>query len=423
MFALADANNFYVSCERIFQPKLEGKPVIVLSNNDGCAIARSNEAKALGIPMGAPWFQLKELAKKHGIIALSSNYALYGDMSNRVVQVLRMYSPKVEVYSIDESFLELDGLAGMWGTYGALGHALKDQVRMWTGIPVGVGIGPTKTLAKLANHLAKKRSEFNGVCDLSALTKVERRVYYASLDVGQVWGVGRRTAEKLQALGIDTVDQLRSTPPQYLRQQFGVVMERTGNELRGISCIEYEDVAPPKKQIVSSRSFGRMVTDLEELQEAVSTYAWRATEKLRREGSVCSGVHVFVETNRFREQDRQYNNGMNVTLSEPTDDVRRITGAALYGLKRIFLDGFLYKKAGVMLLDLSPSGSRQGALFLDFDPHSSKLMDAMSEINIKFGKETVRLASSGAEKPWAAIFEHKTPRYTTRWDEVPKASF
>jgi DNA polymerase V len=213
------------------------------------------------------------------------------------------------------------------------------------------------------------------------------------------------------------------TPPPYLRQQFGIVMERTGNELRGISCIELEDVAPAKQQIMSSRSFGRMVSDFQELQDAVSTYTGRATEKLRKEGAVCSGVHVFVETNRFREQDRQYNNGMNVTLSEPTDDVRRITGAALYGLKRIFLDGFLYKKAGVMLLDLAPSGVRQGALFLDFDPHSSKLMDAMSEINRKFGKETVWLGSSGTEKPWAAIFEHKTPRYTTCWDELPRASF
>jgi DNA polymerase V len=423
MFALADANNFYVSCERIFQPKLEGKPVVVLSNNDGCAIARSNEAKALGIPMGAPWFQLKDLAKKHGIVALSSNYTLYGDMSNRVVQVLRMYSPKVEVYSIDESFLELEGLMGLWGSYGALGHALKDQVRMWTGIPVGVGIGPTKTLAKLANHLAKKRSEFNGVCDLSALTREERRGYYASLDVSDVWGVGRRTVEKLRALGIETVDHLRSTPPPYLRQQFGVVMERTGNELRGISCIEFEDVAPPKKQIVSSRAFGRMVTDFNELQEAVSTYAWRATEKLRKDRAVCSGVHVFVETNRFREQDRQYNNGMNVTLSEPTDDVRRITGAALYGLRRIFLDGYLYKKAGVMLLDLGPTGIRQACLFRSADQHSSKLMDALSEINGRFGRETVWLGSSGTQKPWATIFEHKTPRYTTRWDELPTADY
>lgn len=418
MFALADANNFYVSCERIFQPKLEGRPVVVLSNNDGCAIARSNEAKALGIPMGAPWFQLKDMAEKHGIVALSSNYALYGDMSNRVAQILRMYSPHVEVYSIDESFLQLDGLIGMWQSYGAMGEELRRRVKMWTGIPVGVGIAPTKTLAKLANHLAKKRPEFAGVCDLTALTKPERRTYYASLDVEDVWGVGRRTAEKLRALGIETVDQLRLTPPKFLAQQFGVVMERTANELRGISCIELEDVAPPKKQIVSSRAFGRMVTKYSELEEAVSTYAGRATDKLRRDGAVCSGVHVFVETNRFREQDRQYNNGMNVSLSEPTNDVRRITAAALYGLKRIFLDGYLYKKAGVMLLDLAPHAARQSALFLDHDPHSETLMETMAAINNKFGRDTVRLGSSGTFKPWATIFEHRTPRYTTRWNEL-----
>lgn len=423
MYALADAKNFYVSCERVFQPKLEGTPVVVLSNNDGCAVARSDEAKKLGIPMGAPWFKLKDLAKKHGIVALSSNYTLYGDMSNRVVQILRMYSPRVEVYSIDESFIELDGLLGMWGTYGALGHAMRERILMWTGIPVGVGIAPTKTLAKLANHLAKKRPEFAGVCDLTVLSKSERRAYYASLDVSEVWGVGRRTSEKLKGIGISTVDDLRSTPPKYLRQHFGVVMERTGNELRGVPCIEFEDVAPAKKQIVSSRSFGSLITNIEDLREAVSTYSARATDKLRKETSVCCGVHVFIETNPFREQDRQYNNGTNVSLSEPTDDVRRITSAALYGLNRIFARGYLYKKAGVMLLGLTPSNIRQGSLLFTPDPHSEKIMEMIDGVNKQFGRNTLHLASSGVAQPWATLFEHRTPRYTTRWDELPSANF
>ena len=421
MFALADANNFYWSCEAVYQPRLTGRPGIVLSNNDGCAIARSAEAKALGVPMGAPWFQLKDMAKQHGIIALSSNYALYGSMSNRVTQVLRMYSPQIEVYSIDESFLQLDGLLGIWGSYDALGRSLRTRVSTWTGITVGVGIGPTKTLAKLANHLAKKRPEFDGVCDLTLLSKPERRAYYASMDVGDVWGVGHRTAEKLHALGIDTVDALRMTPPPYLRQHFGVVMERTGSELRGISCLELEEIAPLKKQIVSSRAFGVLVTEYDDLQEAVSTYATRASEKLRGEGSVCNGVHVFVETNRFREQDDQYNNGMNVTLSEPTNDVRRITAAAIYGLKRIYKPGYLYKKAGVMLLNLGHANNRQMSLLNPPDPKSEKVMQVLDALNGRFGRNTMQLASSGIEQPWSTLFEHRTPRYTTRWDELPTA--
>lgn len=373
--------------------------------------------------MGAPWFKLRDLAKKHGIVALSSNYTLYGDISNRVVQVLRTYSPRVEVYSIDESFVKLDGLLGIWGTYGALGQAMRERIRMWTGIPVGVGIAPTKTLAKLANHLAKKRPEFAGVCDLTALSKIERRQYYATLDVGEVWGVGRRTSEKLKSMGIATVDDLRSTPPKYLRQHFGVVMERTGNELRGMPCIEFEDIAPAKKQIVSSRAFGSLVTSIEDLQEAVSTYAARATDKLRRENSICASVHVFVETNPFREQDRQYNNGMNVSLSEPTDDVRRITAAAMYGLKQIFADSYFYKKAGVMLLNLTPSNLRQGSLLTGPDPHSKKLMEMIDGVNKQFGRNTLHLASSGLAQPWSTLFEHRTPRYTTRWEELPSTIF
>jgi DNA polymerase V len=422
MFALVDCNNFYVSCERVFNPKLEGRPVVVLSNNDGCAVARSNEVKALGVPMAAPWFQLQDLAKKHGIVALSSNYTLYGDMSNRVTQILRSYAPRIEVYSIDESFLELEGLLGLYGSYAEMGQSMREQIRMWTGIPVCVGTGaPSKTLAKLANHLAKKRPEFNGVCDLTVLSEAELQRYLSSLDVGEVWGVGRQLTVKLQAMGISTVDQLRRADPKQLRARFGVVMERTINELRGMSCLELEEVLPPKKQIVSSRAFGSMVTTCRELEEAVSTYAARAGEKLRRQSSTCDAVHVFVETNRFREDQPQYNNAMTVPLTVATNDTRRLTAAALYGLQRIYRPGYQYKKAGVMLMELAPAAMHQATLFSNPDPKSEAIMAVMDGLNAEYGRNTVSLGSAGIQKRWSTLFQNRTPRYTTRWDELPTA--
>ena len=421
-FALVDCNNFYVSCERVFDPKLEGKPVVVLSNNDGCAVARSNEVKQLGVPMAAPWFQMKDLAKKHGIVALSSNYTLYGDMSNRVTQILRSYSPQVELYSIDESFLVLDGLIGIWKSYGEMGQSIRKQVKMWTGIPVCVGTGArSKTLAKLANHLAKKRMEFDGVCDLSVLSDRELRGYFSSMEVGEVWGVGRQLTNKLQKLGIDTVEKLRTASPTWLRSHFGVVMERTCAELNGTSCLALEEVTPAKKQIVSSRSFGKMLTEFDDLAESVSTYAERASLKLRDQSSVCQMVHVFVETNRFREQDDQYNNGINVPLTLASDDTRRIIAASLFGLKRIYRPGFLYKKTGVILMELIPNDVCQSSIFAEPDPHSKKMMQVLDGLNERFGRGTVSLGSSGIKKSWSTLFEFRTPRYTTRWDELPKA--
>lgn len=423
LFALVDCNNFYVSCERVFNPKLEGRPVVVLSNNDGCAVARSNEVKALGVPMAAPWFMLQDLAKKHGIVALSSNYTLYGDMSNRVTQILRSYAPQVEVYSIDESFLQLDGLLGLYGSYEEMGQSIREQVRMWTGIPVCVGTGaPSKTLAKLANHIAKKRPEFNGVCDLSALSERELRAYLASIDVDEVWGVGRRLAPRLQAMGIKSVDDLRCADAKQLRARFGVVMERTIAELQGASCLALEEVAPAKQQIVSSRAFGSMVTTYRELEEAVSTYAARAGEKLRRQASTCAAVHVFVETNRFREDLPQYNNAMTVPLTVASDDTRKLTAAALWGLKRIYRPGYQYKKAGVMLMELASAGVQQLSILAEPDPKSEKIMHVMDAINAEYGRNTLALGSAGFEKPWSTLFQNRTPRYTTRWEELPKAS-
>jgi DNA polymerase V len=423
LFALVDVNNMYVSCERVFNPKLEARPVIVLSNNDGCAVARSNEVKALGVKMGTPWFQLKDLAKRHGIIALSSNYALYGDMSNRIMTILRDYSPQVEIYSIDECFLGLTDLGSLWASPAALGQAMRQRVRQWTGLPVCVGIAPTKTLAKLANHIAKKRPVFNGVCDLSAMPAGEQDALLATIDVGEVWGVGPRIAPRLKTAGIETVRALRDASPAWLRAQFGVVMERTGVELRGLSCLGLEEVATAKKQIISSRSFGQMVLTLDELREAVSTYMTRAAEKLRHQGSVCGVVQVFVQTNQFRSQDPQYSNAITIPLTVSTSDTRRLIGAALYGLEQIYRPGYFYKKAGVVLIDITDATVEQKTLFtsaLDLEK-SAKLMAALDVLNQRFGSDTVSVGSVGLHKQWAMRREHKTPCYTTRWSDVPVA--
>ncbi len=423
IFALVDVNNFYVSCERVFQPQFEHVPMVVLSNNDGCAVARSAEVKALGVKMGTPWFKMKALAKEHGILALSSNYTLYGDMSNRATAVLRDFSPDIEVYSVDESFLRVESVAHLYGGVTAMGQQIRQRVKQWTGLPVCVGCGPTKTLAKIANHLAKKNPEFEGVCDLHAIPRPERLRWMSQLEVGEVWGVGKRIAKRLNAMGVETVLDLRNISIKEIRAQFGVVMERTCNELRGISCLELEDVAPAKQQIMSSRSFGSPVTTLAELREAVASYVTRAAEKLRAQQSVSAAVHVFIETNRFKESDLQYNEGLLVPLPDPTDDTRLLASAATLGLGLIFKPGYQYKKAGIMLTLISDKAKRQETLFDDplQRAQSAKLMAAMDAINAEFGRDTVRTGANGTDKRWAMRSENRSPRFTTRWDELPIA--
>ena len=335
-FALVDVNNFYVSCERVFQPRLEGIPLVVLSNNDGCAVARSNEVKALGVKMGTPWFKMKDLARQHGIRAFSSNYTLYGDMSNRATTVLRDFAPDLEVYSIDESFLRIESVAHLYGGAIPMGHQMRNRIKQWTGLPVCVGVGPTKTLAKFANHLAKKNPVFDGVCDLHALSRPERLAWMHGVEVGEVWGVGPRITKRLAAMGITSVLALRNASPKEMRTHFGVVMERTCNELRGISCLELEDIAQPKKQIMSSRSFGAPVETLAELRESVASYLATAAEKLRRQKSAAGAVYVFLLTNRFKEDEPQYNAGITVPMPDATDDTLVLTDAALKGLAAIF---------------------------------------------------------------------------------------
>jgi DNA polymerase V len=423
LFALVDVNNFYVSCERVFDRKLEGVPIVVLSNNDGCAVARSNEVKALGVKMGAPWFQLKDLAKQHGILAFSSNYTLYGDMSNRATEVLRQFSPDIEVYSIDESFLRVETVSNLHGGATNMGQTIRQRVKQWTGLPVCVGFGSTKTLAKFANHLAKKQAVFNSVCDLSALSETELHDWMRKIPVSEVWGVGKRIAARLEPMGITTVVDLMRADTKALRNQFGVVLERTASELSGISCHELDDLAEAKQQIMSSRSFGQMVKTHAELCESVSYHVHLASEKLRAQQSVAGAVLVFVQTNRFRAGDPQYNGSLVVPLENPCDNTSAITAFALFGLKRIFHAGFSYKKAGVMLMQLSQKENYQGTLFDDGAARvrSAKLMQAMDAVNKTWGRGTLRVGSMGTTRRWAMRSENRSPRYTTNLDELPIA--
>lgn len=416
MFALVDVNNFYVSCERVFDWTLIGKPIVVLSNNDGCVVARSNEVKALGVKMGVPWFQLKDLAEQHGIIALSSNYTLYGDMSARVMKILGDMAPRQEVYSIDESFLDLSGVPRRVEH----GQAIRHRIKQWVGLPVCVGMGPTKTLCKLANHLAKKRPVYDSVCDLAAYSPDERSALLASIDVGEVWGIGRRLSVQLQALGIENVLQLRDADAASLRDRFGVVMERTVRELRGDSCMALEEHAPAKQQIMCSRSFGQEVTTLIELRESVLTYVSRAAEKMRKEKSQTSAVMVFAHTNPHKDVP-QYSRKVVVPLPSPTDDTLVLARAASFGIKTIFRPGYRYKKSGTMLLDLTPRAQRQTTLFEDTASieKRERLNVAMDKINLRYGRTTVAVAGAGLDKPWKLKAENRSPPYTTDWKQLP----
>ena len=420
--ALIDVNNFYVSCERSFNPALKSNPVIVLSNNDGCVISRSNEAKALGIKMGEPWFKCQDLVNKHKIKGLSSNYALYADMSNRVMTILSDFSPHQEVYSIDECFLDLTGFEKK--NLVEYGQQMRSRILKWTGLPVCVGIGASKTLAKLANHIAKKQTQFNGVCNLNQLPEDALNRLFSELDVGEVWGVGRKLAIKLKALGIHTVMDLKQANSEYLRQQFSVVMEKTVRELNGTVCIELEEIVPPRKQILSSRSFGHPVRDFNSLAESISLYMSRAAEKLRSQHSLANIVQVYIRTSPFKLDEAQYGNGMTIPLPAPTDDTRQLVKVAIWALKRLYKPHFNYAKAGVCLSDIIPRASAQFDLFASeqSDSRSTSLMSAMDCINAKMGRESIKLASEGFARPWKMKQGNKSPNYTTHWDQIPIAS-
>lgn len=417
VFALVDCNNFYVSCERVFNPRLEGKPVIVLSNNDGCAVARSNEVKCLDIRMGIPVFQEKDKIRRYGVQILSSNYALYGDMSQRVVQVLSGFSPAMEVYSIDECFLDLSCMAGEKLT--DLGRRIKNTVKQYTGIPVSVGMGPTKTLAKIAARISKKSVRADGVLDLTDARYHDRAL--AMTEVEDVWGVGRRYAKFLRVYGITNARELRDADTAFIRKKMGINGLRLIEELKGRSCYPLDCNPLPKKNVTVSRSFGRPVGCLDELREAVTTYATRGSEKLRREKQVSGVIAVFLMTDRFRPE-RFYYNMETVRLSVPTSNSPEIIRAALSGLESIYKEGCLYKKAGIFFHELEPESMVQRGLFDTVDrDRSTRLMDSLDRINTAMGKDTLRYASAGLApgQTWHTAFNYRSPAWTTRWDQLP----
>ncbi|MBD0261331.1 MAG: Y-family DNA polymerase [Tolypothrix sp. T3-bin4] len=410
-------NSFYASCEQAFNPALQGKPVVVLSNNDGCVIARSPEAKALGIGMAEPYFRVKPFCDKHRVAVFSSNYELYGDMSGRVMNVLANLTTALEVYSIDEAFLDLSG----FDLLGFDRHALEITltVKKHTGIPVSVGVAPTKTLAKVANEYAKKHTK-HGVKVLRGAAAIDEHLKITPL--GDVWGIGHRTEDKLKLLGISTAWDFAQMDARIVRQQFGVVYERTLRELQGFPCLSLEDMQP-KKNICSSRSFSRPVTAFGELEEAVSVYMSRAAEKLRAQNSYARGVMVFIHTNRFRVKEPQYGAVKVIELPNPSNNTPALVAAAKTALRRGFRQGFQNQKAGVFLLDLVQSDKRQFDLFTpEPDVRREKLMAAMDKLNRNYGRHQVFFGTVGLKHNWQMRCDRRSPRYTTRRQSVESAS-
>ena len=415
--ALVDCNNFYVSCERVFQPKLEGKPVVVLSNNDGCVVSRSQEVKDLGLKMAVPWYQMKDMAKRHSIIAFSSNYSLYADLSNRVMSLLAQFSPDQEVYSIDESFLDFTGIPTDHTQYA---QQIRETIRRCVGIPVCVGIAPSKTLSKLANHVAKRNPRFGSVCDFNALTEKELNDLFATIDVREVWGVGRRSTGSLNEMGIHSVLDLKRASAKRLREKFSVVQERIVEELNGVACLELDDVVPDKQQIICSRSFGTLTSLLPDLEQAVVAYATRAAEKLRQQHSLAGGIQVYIRTNPHKERDPQYQQSVLMPLPEPTDDTRLLCHAALHGLRRIYRADYAYQKAGVMLTGIIPASAKPRTLFDNEDAQqkSHALMRTLDRINRSMGSGTIKLLGEGVDTSWAMRRTNVSKRYTTEWNEL-----
>lgn len=414
MFALVDCNNFYVSCERLFRPELHGRPVVVLSNNDGCAVSRSNEAKALGVKMGQPYFQLRELVERHGLIACSSNYALYADLSGRVMRTLRTMAPRIEVYSIDEGFLDLQGVQG---DLEALGRLMRARVLREVGIPVGVGIAPTKTLAKLANWGAKKWPATGGVVDLRDPARQRRLLALA--EVGEVWGIGRKISARLNTMGVSTALQLADYDRKTLRRMFNVNVERTARELAGEACFALEEGPEPKQMIACTRSFGERKHTLQELQEAVAGYATRAGEKLRGQRHQCQSIQVFIRSSPFDQRGEPYSRATCVALPYPSADTRDLVAASLAGLQAIFRPGPAYAKAGVILMDFVEPGRFTPDLFAPAPrPGSDRLMAVIDTINAKQGRGTIRPARLAPDQGFSMKREQLSPRFTTSWTEL-----
>jgi len=420
-FGLFDVNNCYVACERLMRPDLATVPMVILSNNDGCCVARSAEVKALGVKMGTPWFHMKDLAKQHGIIAMSSNYELYGDMSRRFHAIVGTWGQQ-EIYSIDESWIDFTDQPSVDLT--STGHAIKRQVGEWLGLPISAGFGRSKTLAKLGSHCAKKQPQWAGVCDLTSVSEKELIDLMAQIEVREVWGIGRNIAMQLMEYGVRTVADLHACDAKRIRERWGVVMEKTVREIQGTSCIEMEDEPPAKKQIIASRSFGGPLYTVDQLSEPVRFHMGRAAEKLRQQRGTAGRVGVFLETNRFRPQDAQYSPSKAVPLPVATDDTATLTAWATTLLRAIYKPGYRYVKAGVMLMELGERGIGQGSLFDALPPardlRREKLMGVLDKANTKWGRGTMGIGSAGVkeQKGWAMLRENLSPAYTTRWDQL-----
>lgn len=419
MYALADVNSFYASCETLWRPDLRGRPVVVLSNNDGCVVARSKEAKALGLKMGEPYFKIKREFESVGGIAFSSNYELYADMSQRVMAVLEEMAPRVEIYSIDESFMDLTGVRNCIDLE-TFGRQVRAKVLRDTGLTVGVGIAQTKTLAKLANFAAKKWDKTGGVVDLS--NEGRQRKLMDLLPVNEVWGIGRRISKKLNMMGIETALQLADASTTMIRKHFSVVIERTVRELRGQPCLELEEFAPTKQQIICSRSFGDRITEYNQMHQAICMYATRAAEKLREERQYCRHVSAWLKTSPFAINEEYYGNTASIKLSTPTQDTRDIIAAAMRCLDAIWQPSHRYQKGGVMLQDFFSQGVAQLDLFDECQPrhNSERLMRVLDHIN-NSGKGKLFFAGQGAQQMWSMKRELLSPAYTTRLSDLPCA--
>ncbi|EML4809088.1 DNA polymerase thumb domain-containing protein [Acinetobacter baumannii] len=421
VFFLIDVNNMYVSCERVFDPSLNNKPVIVLSNNDGCAVARSNEAKSLNIKMGVPLFQIKDIVQQHNVIVLSSNYAMYAEMSRRFHTILASYvtAEEVEPYSIDECFVDFTAYEKNFDLE-KVGQQMRQQIWKWLGLPVCVGIGRSKTEAKIANHIAKKNPGFNSVCDLVNMDPCNKEYYFAQIDVSEVWGVGRKHSKKLQSMGINTVLDLACAEPREMQKRFSIVMARTIYELQGISCIEIEHTPPSKKQIVTSRSFGGRVTELTDLKEAISMYAQDACKRLRDEGLLCGCMITFVQSNPFDPNVPFYNKSITGSFSEPTDCAIDFVKAATRMLNDIYKEGIKYKKCGVVLTGLEPKSGHTYDLLTDFEMIEKKeqLMRALDNVHTKFGKKKIGVGPCFIPNRNWSMSRDKLSRNPFRWGEL-----
>lgn len=417
MFALVDCNNFYANCERAFNPNWNGRPVVVLSNNDGCVIARSNEAKAIGIKMGIPAYQIRGIVEQYDVGVFSSNYTLYGDMSNRVMSMLSGYSPNVEIYSIDEAFLDFSGF-NLY-TLKEYGEEIVGTVTKGTGIPVSIGIAPTKTLAKVANKFAKKYKGYEGVCLID--TEKKRIEALKHTEVSDIWGIGHRHAKRLGKYGVKTAYDFSQMPKNWVRQQMTVVGERTWKELNGEPCIDLEQIAPAKKQICSSRAFGQTISDMDELKEAVSSYASICAGKLRKQKSCAQSLMVFIHTNNFREDLPQYFQNCVLKLPVPTNSTPEIVHYAIVALRNIYRKGYYFKKAGVIIMDIVPDSAIQQNMFdnVDREKHK-KLMEVVDRLNSGFTRSNLSLAIQGGRKKWKLKQEQLSPCYTTKINDIIK---